>query len=134
MIPKPSRNRSRRLRKKLRVDEFQDFCFDFEFTANMSNFSLDKFSDDLIDLVEDNGLSLFSSSHGVRDGEKGQIKFYAHISQSSCPGCTRYGCKPGQPIVESHRELFKTFVEQQIPGVTFIKFSPLKDLNYSDED
>ena len=133
-VPKPSRSRSRRLRKKLKIEEFQELCFTFEFTAELNHEELDIFTDQLIDLVEDNGLSLFSSAHGSKNNSAKYAKFFAHISPSSCRGCSRYGCKPGQPIVESHRNLFRDFVEQKIPSVKFTEFSELKDLNYSDED
>lgn len=132
-IPKPSRNRSRRLRKKLHIEEFKEFCFVFEFTAKMSSDAVDKFTDDLISLVEDNGLSCFSSSQCRIKGEH-NVLFYAHISPSSCRGCSRYGCKPGQPVTASHLLLFRNFIEANVPDVNFIQFSELKDLWYSDEE
>lgn len=135
-VPNPSRSRSRRLRKKLKIGEFKEWCFTFEFNTNFEAGQLDKFTDDLIDLVEANGLSLFSSSSAYigTSKVKGSSTFFAHISPSSCCGCSIYGCNPGQPVVEAHRQLFRDFIEQQIPGVVFTKFSELKDLNYSDED
>jgi uncharacterized protein YggL (DUF469 family) len=53
-----AKNRSRRLRKKLRVDEFQKFGFatSWVYVSGLSESGLDVFLDNFIDFIEANGL------------------------------------------------------------------------------
>jgi uncharacterized protein YggL (DUF469 family) len=59
--------RSKRLRKKLHLDEFQEFGFTISFTLpqNLENEALDIFFDRFIDVIEHNGL-LFGGGLGLK--------------------------------------------------------------------
>lgn len=63
MIPRYSRNRSKRLRKKLHVGEFQELYFDIHFVCPYNELHLDNF----IQLLEINGFSCVASTKGDKD-------------------------------------------------------------------
>lgn len=61
------KHRSRRLRKKLRVGEFQEFGFDvsFQLRAGLSEVETERFWDAfLLDAIEPNGLAFGGSTEG----------------------------------------------------------------------
>ncbi|WOT04281.1 YggL family protein [Shewanella youngdeokensis] len=64
-------NRSRRLRKKLRVDEFQEFGFDINWTfdASVSEEQIDLIVDQFIDeIIEPRGLGFHGGGHKEWEG------------------------------------------------------------------
>lgn len=65
MSPRPSTNRSRRLRKKLHIGEFQELYFDIRFTTPYNELYLDNF----IELLESHSLSCVASTSGNKDSD-----------------------------------------------------------------
>jgi uncharacterized protein YggL (DUF469 family) len=104
-----AKNRSRRLRKKMRVDEFQELGFDlaWKFADGTSNEQIDQFLDTLFsEVIEPNGLGF---------GGEGDLLWHGLICTQKLGKCT-----------EEHRQLVESwFKGKQIDS---IKVSPLYDV------
>lgn len=108
--PPPKRRRSRRLRKKLRVGEFQELGFDYELArpAKPSIEEQDRFLDQLLeDLVEPRGLSM---GGGV--------------------ACGLVSARKGSPT-EEDRLAFDAWLRRW-PSVQSVKVGPLRDAWYDE--
>lgn len=75
-IPRPSKHRSARLRKKLHMEEFQVFGFhaEFELVKGVTEAQFDQVFDAFIDQVEAQGLSC--GGGGGFDSDKATCGFY----------------------------------------------------------
>jgi len=110
VLPPPKRRRSRRLRKKLRVGEFQEFGFEYELTwpSRPPVEQQERFIDQLLaDVVEPRGLSM---GGGVNGG---------FIS-----------ARKGSPSDED-RAAFKAWLRRW-PGVLAVEVGPLRDAWYDE--
>lgn len=110
--PPAKRRRSRRLRKKLRVGEFQELGFDYELAwprpSKPSIEEQDRFLDQLLeDLVEPRGLSM---GGGV--------------------DCGFVSARKGSPT-EEDRLAFDAWLRRR-PGVQSVKVGPLRDAWYDE--
>lgn len=130
MLPKNSRNRSRRLRKKLKLDEFRELCFEFKLTGNITEERLDKLTDDIIDMVENAGLSTCLSSRHLKDGKS---VFIGYVTGAGCKGC-HLNHVPGREPTERDIMDFKQFIFTFYTELSLEYFSDLRDANYSFED
>lgn len=110
LLPPPKRRRSRRLRKKLRVGEFQEFGFEYELTwpSRLSVEEQERFIDQLLaDVVEPRGLSV---GGGMNAG---------FIS-----------ARRGSPS-EQDRAAFEAWLRRW-PGVLAVEVGPLRDAWYDE--
>jgi uncharacterized protein YggL (DUF469 family) len=104
-----AKNRSRRLRKKLRVDEFQELGFDlaWTFAEGTSNQAIDEFLDKLFaEVIEPNGLGF---------GGEGDLLWHGLICTQKLGKCT-----------EEQRTLVENWFKEQ--GIDSIKVSDLYDV------
>ena len=108
--PAPHKNRSRRLRKKLHVGEFQEFGFNFSFTADLQQKGFDDALDDWIDFIESQGWCFGGG------GSDHQIKGYLTQVDSGT-------------LTESDRELVAQWLTSQ-SWVTTHQLDPLSDAWY----
>jgi uncharacterized protein YggL (DUF469 family) len=104
-----AKNRSRRIRKKLRVDEFQEFGFDvaWQLAEGISSEELDTFIDNFFSgVIQPNNLSF---------GGEGDTLWHGLICTQKLGSCT-----------EEH----KTSVEKWLTdnGATSVTLSPLYDV------
>lgn len=104
-----SKNRSRRLRKKLRVDEFQELGFDlaWKFEEGTSVEQIDEFlSKFFAEVIEPNGLGY---------GGEGDLLWHGIICTQKLGKCT-----------EEHRQLVKNWLEAN--GAKSVEVSDLYDV------
>ncbi|MFT5878983.1 MAG: hypothetical protein ACI86X_000055 [Moritella sp.] len=108
-------NRNRRLRKKLRVDEFQELGFDlsWDFAEGTTEGEIDAILDGLIAEVIDPNKLAFAAD--------GNLQWDGMVCTETLGKCT-----------ESQREQVKTWLEAK--GVLNLVVSPLFDLWYGDEE
>lgn len=110
ILQPPKRRRSRRLRKKLRIEEFQEFGFEYELTwpTRPSAEEQERFIDQLLaDVVEPRGLSM---GGGMNAG---------FIS-----------ARRGSPS-EEDRSAFEVWLRRWL-GVLAVKVGPLRDAWYDE--
>ncbi len=102
-------NRSRRLRKKLHIDEFKElgFTISWSFNEGTDEATLDKVVDQFIrEVIEPNGLAYEGS---------GFLNWQGIICTQKLGNCT-----------EEHRTLVTAWLESQ--GLTNVEASPLIDI------
>ncbi|PKG40927.1 YggL family protein [Psychromonas sp. Urea-02u-13] len=104
--------RSRRLRKKLYIDEFSVYGFEITITfADFDENSFDAFLDEMVDFIESRNL--------VVEGGGGVDEFEAFISSNE-----RYGSAS-----EDDRNVISTWLESK-PVIQSVEVSDLVDANY----
>jgi hypothetical protein len=104
-----AKNRSRRLRKKLRVDEFQELGFDvaWQFQEGITGEEIDAFIDQFFaEVIEPNGLGF---------GGEGDTLWHGLVCTKKLGKCT-----------EEHRQLVKEYLEKH--GVKAVSVSELYDV------
>lgn len=104
--------RSRRLRKKLHVGEFQEFGFTLSFTIDLQQKSFDDALDDWIDYVESQGWGFYGGGDVTGNEIAGFLCQY-----------------DGGSLTESDRELVACQLAIH-PWVTAHHLAPLSDLWY----
>ncbi len=99
----------KRLRKKLRLGEFREFCFEISFQAppGMSIDEFDKLTDDFIAMIEDNGL-----------------QFGGGGPPGTCHGVVELNGRG--TVTEEHRQIVALWLESH-PGITTYTIGELVD-------
>jgi uncharacterized protein YggL (DUF469 family) len=105
--PPPVRRRSKRLRKKLRIEEFKEdgFAVGFRLSSNLSPKSKDEFWSAFMRLIESRGLAFGG-------GEEGYVTKFGRGSAT-----------------EEERDAVRVWLEAR-PGVEQIVLGPLEDAWY----
>ncbi|NMP16452.1 YggL family protein [Thalassotalea sp. Y01] len=107
-----AKNRSRRLRKKLRVDEFQELGFDvaWSFAEGTSNDEIDQFIDKFFkEAIEPNGLGY---------GGEGDLLWHGLVCTQKLGKCT-----------DEHRKIVETWLSDN--GAKSVAVSELYDVWWS---
>ncbi|WP_345689672.1 50S ribosome-binding protein YggL [Novipirellula caenicola] len=101
----------KRLRKKRRLGEFREDCFEltFEMSPALSNDDIDSLTDTFIDMIESNGLQFGGGGNSLWSG----------IVQGPCRGAA----------TESDRRAVLDWLNQQ-PDVLNTQAGPLRDASY----
>lgn len=132
MIPKPSKNRSRRLRKKLKIEEFQEFFFTIKVKIEGLDFSIDdydaKFTNYIYAEVEKLNLSTCIFSCFSLD-KTISIKDDCHSIHVG----GGYG-KNGREPTEDDRQYIINILKEYSPNHSITYISQLKDATYGSYD
>ncbi|SDJ81895.1 hypothetical protein SAMN04488540_1145 [Ferrimonas sediminum] len=105
-----TKSRSRRLRKKLYLDEFAIFGFELSFVLDVAENDIEKFLDEFVDVIEDNGLII---------GGGGFKEFSAFV----CSG-RRYGS-----ATDDDRQFIEKWLTSK-PSISNVVVGKLVDANY----